>query len=257
LHAFVTAPAPGGGATVVRCFIERTRSGAHALFPLYKLYADHEDGTGRLLLAARKVPAASPYYAISTAASDAAWNSTSEHYLGKLRAAPAAAAAPREYVLYDAGGRADDARRRALRRELAAVVFGGPARRFEVALPRARWRARGPDEGRDAEALDPGVATNVLDADSVYVAHARTSKYDPLSSCLVDFRARAAVASVKNFQLGRGLADDDAALPVVLQMGKVGKDCFNMDYTFPFSMLQAFAVCLARFDTGVPLATTR
>ena len=44
---------------------------------------------------------------------------------------------------------------------------------------------------------------------------------------------------------------------VVLQMGKVGKDCFNMDYTFPFSMLQAFAVCLARFDTGVPLATTR
>ena len=109
------------------------------------------------------------------------------------------------------------------------------------------------------------------------VAHARTSKYDPLSSCLVDFRARAAVASVKNFQLvasapveaherrayydrdgeGRGLADDDAALPVVLQMGKVGKDCFNMDYTFPFSMLQAFAVCLARFDTGVPLATTR
>ena len=28
-----------------------------------------------------------------------------------------------------------------------------------MALPRARWRARGPDEGRDAEALDPGVAT--------------------------------------------------------------------------------------------------
>ena len=170
-----------------------------------------------------------------------------------------------------------------------------------MALPRARAARARPDEGRDAEALDPGVATvrefrpaepaaglrhafdvvrgrgaqNVLDADSVYVAHARTSKYDPLSSCLVDFRARAAVASVKNFQLvasapveaherrayydrdgeGRGLADDDAALPVVLQMGKVGKDCFNMDYTFPFSMLQAFAVCLARFDTGVPLAT--
>ena len=93
LHAFVTAPAPGGGATVVRCFIERTRSGAHALFPLYKLYADHEDGTGRLLLAARKVPAASPYYAISTAASDAAWNSTSESgypekYCGDLREPP-------------------------------------------------------------------------------------------------------------------------------------------------------------------------
>ena len=192
-----------------------------------------------------------------------------------------------------AAGPAPRARGRRLRRA-GAPLRGGAA---------ARAGARGPDEGRDAEALDPGVATvrefrpaepaaglrhafdvvrgrgaqNVLDADSVYVAHARTSKYDPLSSCLVDFRARAAVASVKNFQLvasapveaherrayydrdgeGRGLADDDAALPVVLQMGKVGKDCFNMDYTFPFSMLQAFAVCLARFDTGVPLATTR
>ena len=32
-------------------------------------------------------------------------------------------------------------------------------------------------------------------------------------------------------------------------MGKVGKNCFNMDYQFPMSMLQAFAICIARFDT--------
>ena len=77
------------------------------------------------------------------------------------------------------------------------------------------------------------------------------------SICFVELLRECGVRYYDRDGEGRGLADDDAALPVVLQMGKVGKDCFNMDYTFPFSMLQAFAVCLARFDTGVPLATTR
>ncbi|KAH8098781.1 hypothetical protein JL720_1747 [Aureococcus anophagefferens] len=80
------------------------------------------------------------------------------------------------------------------------------------------------------------------------------------------------MASVKNFQLvksspvedhmkkeyfapgGEGARENpnpDAAQPIILQMGKVGKNCFNMDYQFPMSMLQAFATCIARFDTRV------
>jgi len=38
-------------------------------------------------------------------------------------------------------------------------------------------------------------------------------------------------------------------------MGKVGKNCFNMDYQFPMSMLQAFAICIARFDTKCAVNT--
>ena len=89
----------------------------------------------------------------------------------------------------------------------------------------------------------------------------------------MDFKARANMASVKNFQLiasppveahqkkkfyesqyGKGMNRDETAhQPVILQMGKVGKNCFNMDYQFPMSMFQAFAICVARFDTSAVL----
>ncbi|KAH8054982.1 hypothetical protein JL722_8398 [Aureococcus anophagefferens] len=315
LHAFVLAPAPSGGGVVVRCFIERNRSGRHALFPLYKLYADHEDGTGRLLVAARKLPGnGTSHYAFSTSPADLykARGNRSRHYLGKLRANGATS----EYTLFSAGDKPPAGAAgagapprwrpaRDARCEMAAVAFSSKRsaptnpRRMEVAVPQTRWRPRGADDGpRHDDDLDDGVvavasfrpardqdslchtlnlaqgqgAQNVLHADRIAVLHMRESKYDPLSSCLVDFKARANMASVKNFQLvksspvedhmkkeyfapgGEGARENpnpDAAQPIILQMGKVGKNCFNMDYQFPMSMLQAFATCIARFDTRV------
>ncbi|CAD6261597.1 unnamed protein product [Miscanthus lutarioriparius] len=37
--------------------------------------------------------------------------------------------------------------------------------------------------------------------------------------------------------------------PVILQFGKVGRDMFTMDYRYPLSAFQAFAICLTSFDT--------
>jgi hypothetical protein len=66
---------------------------------------------------------------------------------------------------------------------------------------------------------------------------------------------------VKNFQL---IAGEGAGAPapaagaaaqapdhdkVILQFGKVGKDMFTMDYRYPLSAFQAFAICLSSFDT--------
>jgi hypothetical protein len=42
---------------------------------------------------------------------------------------------------------------------------------------------------------------NELYSRKCFILHERTSKYDPLSSCLVDFKGRANIASIKNFQL--------------------------------------------------------
>lgn len=42
---------------------------------------------------------------------------------------------------------------------------------------------------------------NVLFEKTCFIMHEKHSRYDPLSSCLVDFKGRAHVASVKNFQL--------------------------------------------------------
>jgi hypothetical protein len=113
---------------------------------------------------------------------------------------------------------------------------------------------------------------NVLDTQNFTFMHKRETKYDPLSSCIVDFRSRATCTSVKNFQLVHSEPTNEemreryrklhpdyvfedqgtVSLPqehVLLQLGKVGKHCFNMDFQYPLSMLQAFAICLARFDT--------
>lgn len=55
LKRFVCFPLRCGPGTVARCFIERNRSGTHKFSHMFSMYADLEDGNGRLLLAARKV----------------------------------------------------------------------------------------------------------------------------------------------------------------------------------------------------------
>lgn len=73
------------------------------------------------------------------------------------------------------------------------------------------------------------------------------------------------IASVKNFQLiaaqpppvppppAAAAAGGSGSHPehdkVILQFGKVGKDMFTMDYRYPLSAFQAFAICLSSFDT--------
>lgn len=52
-------------------------------------------------------------------------------------------------------------------------------------------------------------------------------------------------ASVKNFQL---VSDADQE-HIIVQFGKTGEDTFTMDYQWPCSALQAFAICLTSFDS--------
>ncbi|KAL8171924.1 hypothetical protein V2J09_023728, partial [Rumex salicifolius] len=95
--------------------------------------------------------------------------------------------------------------------------------------------------------------------------------HEQLQCWCLNFRGRVTVASVKNFQLiaatspppptasASGGAPPPAAAQssssqsdhdkVILQFGKVGKDMFTMDYRYPLSAFQAFAICLSSFDT--------
>uniref|UniRef100_A0A7N0TEZ5 Tubby C-terminal domain-containing protein n=1 Tax=Kalanchoe fedtschenkoi TaxID=63787 RepID=A0A7N0TEZ5_KALFE len=87
------------------------------------------------------------------------------------------------------------------------------------------------------------------------------------------FFSKVTVASVKNFQpiaatqpavlpaVGAGTGAGAATTPsrpgplppeldkIILQFGKVGKDMFTIDYRYPLSTFQAFAICLSSFDT--------
>lgn len=94
------------------------------------------------------------------------------------------------------------------------------------------------------------------------VLHERTSRYDPLSSCLVDFKGRANMASVKNCQFvesspvvssggNEAMQKLDSEKDFALQLGKTTDDCFNMDFRHPLSLLQAFAISISRFDANL------
>ncbi|KAK6121316.1 hypothetical protein DH2020_044942 [Rehmannia glutinosa] len=82
--------------------------------------------------------------------------------------------------------------------------------------------------------------------------------HEQLQCWCLNFRGRVTVASVKNFQLIAAATQSAPAQQpgqssdhdkVILQFGKVGKDMFTMDYRYPLSAFQAFAICLSSFDT--------
>lgn len=84
--------------------------------------------------------------------------------------------------------------------------------------------------------------------------------HEQLQCWCLNFRGRVTVASVKNFQL-IAASQPAAGAPtpsqppqsdhdkIILQFGKVNKDMFTMDYRYPLSAFQAFAICLSSFDT--------
>lgn len=78
--------------------------------------------------------------------------------------------------------------------------------------------------------------------------------HEQLQCWCLNFHGRVTIASVKNFQLAAS-PENRPATPehekIILQFGKVGKDIFTMDYRYPISAFQAFAICLSSFDTKI------
>ncbi|CAI9776855.1 unnamed protein product [Fraxinus pennsylvanica] len=78
--------------------------------------------------------------------------------------------------------------------------------------------------------------------------------HEQLQCWCLNFHGRVTVASVKNFQLvaspESGTVGSEQG-KVILQFGKVGKDVFTMDYLYPISAFQAFAISLSSFDTKI------
>lgn len=311
LKDFVCSPCPKG--FVIRCYIERNRSGTKMLAPQYSICADLEDGTGRELMVCKKVMySQSSHYIFSLKADDLQRKreQRSRLYLGKLRAISS-----NDFVLFDNGicsapegsgcfdeddvgegmsgkpGRnevAQDGDNSLYRKELLSIHFNSktrPApqgmRGTEVCIPNPASIAAADSSSsgqnnmyslsKPFEKIRKSGKQNEMHAKSFYVLHERTSRYDPLSSCLVDFKGRANVASVKNCQFVHStplfgifeegqtvkqsvvdeLQKDDSEKEFILQLGKTTEDCFNMDFRYPLSLLQAFAMCMARFDSNL------
>eukprot|EP00252_Welwitschia_mirabilis_P008639 TRINITY_DN2062_c0_g2_i3.p1 TRINITY_DN2062_c0_g2~~TRINITY_DN2062_c0_g2_i3.p1 ORF type:complete len:223 (+),score=37.24 TRINITY_DN2062_c0_g2_i3:252-920(+) len=105
---------------------------------------------------------------------------------------------------------------------------------------------------------DTGSVSQVLSTSSLkgpLLLKNKTPRWHEQLQCwCLNFRGRVTVPSVKNFQLVSATEIPQLSLPndydkVLLQFGKVGKDVFTMDYRYPLSAFQAFAICLSSFDT--------
>ncbi|KAL6906123.1 hypothetical protein ACP4OV_003724 [Aristida adscensionis] len=112
--------------------------------------------------------------------------------------------------------------------------------------------------------IDPGLGENDECNERPLVLRNKAPRWHEQLQCwCLNFRGRVTVASVKNFQLvaasqpaaGAPTPSQTAPPPapdhekVILQFGKVAKDMFTMDYRYPLSAFQAFAICLSSFDT--------
>ncbi|KAD3067332.1 hypothetical protein R6Q59_018595 [Mikania micrantha] len=118
---------------------------------------------------------------------------------------------------------------------------------------------------RFSEIMGAAISANVPDSEKSKMPLVLKNKsprwHEQLQCWCLNFRGRVTIASVKNFQLiaapPAAAATSQAAPPppppehdkVILQFGKVGKDMFTMDYRYPLSAFQAFAICLSSFDT--------
>jgi hypothetical protein len=65
-----------------------------------------------------------------------------------------------------------------------------------------------------------------------------------LHSFALNFNGRVTLASVKNFQIVHEINTDY----VVMQFGKVSKDLYTCDFSYPFCALQAFGVAITSLD---------
>ncbi|KAI3695142.1 hypothetical protein L1987_78130 [Smallanthus sonchifolius] len=116
---------------------------------------------------------------------------------------------------------------------------------------------------RFSEIMGAAISTDVPDSEKSKMPLVLKNKsprwHEQLQCWCLNFRGRVTIASVKNFQLVAALPVAGTSQPppppppehdkVILQFGKVGKDMFTMDYRYPLSAFQAFAICLSSFDT--------
>ncbi|KAI3514281.1 hypothetical protein L1887_12601 [Cichorium endivia] len=91
--------------------------------------------------------------------------------------------------------------------------------------------------------------------DAKLVLKNKAPRWKPRWECwCLDFKGRVNFGSVKNFQLVACL-DNEAGVEehenIILQLGKADKNYYIVDYQYPISAFQAFAIGLSSFDTKV------
>ncbi|VFQ93432.1 unnamed protein product [Cuscuta campestris] len=270
---------PGQREYPIQCFIKRDR--ATSIYRLYLGMTPSEDGSDKLLLVAKKMRRAMRTdFVISLVADD--FSRASHTYVGKLRSNFLRT----KFTIYDSQPPNDDAvhqnsqvSRRFNAKQVSPTLSACNYSVATLSYDLNVLRTRGPRRMQCvmqtipfSSIEDGGVAPTPTEfrqcsdakewvppsQEPLTLKNKAPRWHEQLQCWCLNFRGRVTVASVKNFQLVAAIdPSSNSNIPaeeqekVILQFGKVGKDIFTMDYCYPLSAFQAFAICLSSFDTKI------
>jgi hypothetical protein len=64
----------------------------------------------------------------------------------------------------------------------------------------------------------------------------------------LNYRGRTIRQSIKNFQIYSKDENENENEDLIMQFGRTSDECFILDFKYPFSILQAFAIALSSID---------
>jgi len=238
---------PVGPGEMLQCFIKRDKTGLDMLYPQYRCYLQTPDGDRFMMAARKRKKSNSNNYVISCSMKDLARHS--DNCVGKLRSNFIGT----EFVLYDNGYNPKKLPKDALngrdkngigvRKELAVClntqnVVGAPTpRKVKGIIPQLV-------NGKPMEYCPTSEEDTILQRDKdsrmerdFLVMQSKQPKYNNTTGKYsLNFNGRVKLASVKNVQMVFQGQEE-----VLLQFGKTGKNDFILDFTHPFTPMQAFA----------------
>ncbi|XP_060192803.1 tubby-like F-box protein 5 [Lycium barbarum] len=277
---------PGPREAPIHCFIKRSRD--NSVYRLYVGLTPSGDESDKLLLAARRIRrATSTDFVISLVAYD--FSRASNTYLGKLRSNFLGtkftlydSQPPNDASIQESSQHNRRFRAKQVSPTVPACNYSIANISYELNILRSRGPRRmlcamhsipfsSIQEGGTAptptsfpqsfgEKTSPSVsdvketANDAGPRESLVLKNKAPRWHEQLQCWCLNFKGRVTVASVKNFQLVAAV-DPSHNIPadeqekVIIQFGKIGKDIFTMDYRYPLSAFQAFAICLSSFDT--------
>ncbi|KAG8072033.1 hypothetical protein GUJ93_ZPchr0006g40895 [Zizania palustris] len=249
---------PGPREHQVQCFVRRDRATSTYLLYLGLSPSLHGEND-KLLLAARKIRrAARTSFVISLVSDD--FSQSSSTYVGKLKPNFLGT----KFTIFDSQPPCDAAvlpnnrpsKRHSNQEGGKAPTPTGIIHSLDEQVPTlSTSKGKEPAIEFSSTSLSADLSGPVCTNEVPLVLKNKAPRWHEQLQCwCLNFRGRVTVASVKNFQLVASV-DPSLGIPaaeqekVILQFGKIGKDIFTMDYRYPLSAFQAFAICLTSFDT--------
>ncbi|PKA50176.1 Tubby-like F-box protein 7 [Apostasia shenzhenica] len=240
---------PGPSDAPVQCFIRRNKK--NSTFYLYLGLTDSFSENGKFLMAAQRCRiGAHTEYILSIDSLDMSQRSNA--YVGKLRSNFLGS----KFTFYDShppyeGAKASNSRsgRRFASKKISPQVPAGNFKAGRISYEFNLLKSKAPRRMRCALQISPVIGKSKVHGreDPLILKNKAPRWHEQLECWCLNFHGRVTAASVKNFQLV-ALGDEET---VLLQFGKVADECFTMDYRYPLSACQAFAICLTSFGAKI------